>query len=117
MLPKDVNSVFEFRDKSWYVPETYELLERHGASFCAHDMRGSASESIAVGPIAYVRFHGGAGKYWGRYPGDRLLGWADWMLEQSKSGRPVWAYFNNDIHTDAIHDAQTLKSMVGQLRR
>jgi uncharacterized protein YecE (DUF72 family) len=68
VLPKDVNSVFEFRDKSWYVPETYELLERHGASFCAHDMRGSASERIAVGPIAYVRFHGGAGKYWAATP-------------------------------------------------
>ena len=59
---------------------------------------GSASERIAVGPIAYVRFHGGVGKYWGRYSDERLLGWADWMLEQAKSGRPVWAYFNNDIH-------------------
>ena len=117
VLPKDVTSVFEFRAKSWYVPETYELLERHGAAFCTHDMAGSASERIAVGPIAYVRFHGGVGKYWGRYSDERLLGWADWMLGQAKAGRPVWAYFNNDIHAHAIHDAQTLKSMVGQLRR
>jgi uncharacterized protein YecE (DUF72 family) len=116
-LPKDVTSVFEFRAKSWYVPETYELLERHGAAFCTHDMAGSASQRIAVGPIAYVRFHGGVGKYWGRYSDERLLSWADWMLEQARAGRPVWAYFNNDIHAHAIHDAQTLKSMVGQLRR
>ena len=116
-LPKDVTSVFEFRDRSWYAPETYALLERHDASFCTHDMTGSASARIAVGPIAYVRFHGGAGKYWGRYPDERLLSWAHWFLEQSRAGRSVWAYFNNDIHADAIHDAQTLKSMVGQLRR
>ena len=117
MLPKDVSTVFEFRNKSWYVPETYQLLERHRASFCAHDMAGCASERMAVGPVAYIRFHGGKGKYWGRYSDDVLLGWADWMLEQSKAERQVWAYFNNDIHADAIYDAQTLKSIVGQFRR
>ena len=117
ILPRDVVSVFEFRNRSWYVPRTYDLLERYGASFCAHDMPGSASEPIAVGPVAYVRFHGDEGKYWGRYSDEGLLTWADWMLEQRRAGRPVWAYFNNDIDAHAIHDAQTLKSMIGQLRR
>ena len=117
VLPKGVTSVFEFRDKSWYVPETYELLERHGASFCTHDMGGSASQRIAVGPVAYVRFHGGKGKYWGRYSDETLVDWADWMVAQSKAGRQVWAYFNNDIDAHAIHDAQTLKSIAGQLQR
>ena len=117
IVPKDVMNVFEFREKSWYVPETFELLDRYGASFCAHDMPGSASERTATGPIAYVRFHGGEGKYWGRYSDEGLLGWSDWMIAQAQSGRPVWAYFNNDIDAHAIHDAQTLKSMVGQLRR
>ena len=32
-------------------------------------------------------------------------------------GRSVWAYFNNDIMGHAIDDAQTLKSMVGQIDR
>jgi uncharacterized protein YecE (DUF72 family) len=117
LVPKDVANVFEFREKSWYVPATYELLERYGASFCAHDMAGSTSNRIAVGPVAYVRFHGGVGKYWGRYPDEALLSWGDWMVEQARSGRTVWAYFNNDIDAHAIHDAQTLKAMLAQLRR
>ena len=117
LLPKDAVSVFEFREKSWYVPETLALLERYGASFCAHDMPGSASERWAAGPIAYVRLHGAAGKYWGRYPDQNLLSWSDWMAAQAKAGRPVWAYFNNDIHAHAIHDAQTLKAMVAQAAR
>jgi hypothetical protein len=29
----------------------------------------------------------------------------------------VWAYFNNDIDAHAIHDAQTLRSMIGQATR
>ena len=112
-----MTNVFEFRDRSWYVSETLELLERHGASFCVHDMAGSACERAAVGPIAYVRFHGGAGKYWGRYSDEALLSWTDWIVAEARAGRPVWCYFNNDIGADAIHDAQTLKAMVAQAMR
>jgi uncharacterized protein YecE (DUF72 family) len=117
VLPQDVTSVFEFRNRSWYVDGTYELLDRFGASFSIHDMAGSAIERIAVGPIAYLRFHGGAGKYWGRYSDEQLSGWTDWMVAQTGQGRPVWAYLNNDIDAHAIHDAQTLRSMIGQFRR
>jgi uncharacterized protein YecE (DUF72 family) len=117
IAPNDVNAVFEFRDKSWYVPETYALLGRHGAGFCVHDMAGSTSERIAVGPIAYVRFHGGEGKYWGRYSDERLLSWTDWLVAQAREGRTCWCYFNNDIHGAAIEDARTLKAMVRQMSR
>jgi uncharacterized protein YecE (DUF72 family) len=114
IIPRDMINVFEFRDSSWYEEEAYALLDRYGASFCVHDMAGCVSSRTAVGPVAYVRFHGGVGKYWGRYTDQTLLGWADWALDQSRGGRSVWCYFNNDIHGHAIDDARTLKSMVGQ---
>jgi uncharacterized protein YecE (DUF72 family) len=114
LLPRDVVNVFEFRDRSWLVPETYQLLDRYGAAFCVHDMPGSATDRLATGPIIYVRFHGGEGKYWGRYSDEGLLSWSDWIVEQARAGRPAWCYFNNDIDAHAIHDAQTLKAMVAQ---
>jgi uncharacterized protein YecE (DUF72 family) len=117
LVPKDVLNIFEFRDKSWYTDAVFALLDRYGASLCAHDMPGSDSPRVAVGKAAYVRFHGGEGKYWGRYSDERLLEWTDWMLDQARRGRTVWAYFNNDIDAHAIHDALTLKAMVAQLRR
>jgi len=117
IVPGDVTSVFEFRDKSWYVDETYALLDRYGASFCVHDLPGSASPRVAVGPVVYVRFHGGEGKYWGRYSEERLLSWTDWLVDQSRRFSKCWCYFNNDIHGHAIEDARTLKSMVRQMRR
>jgi uncharacterized protein YecE (DUF72 family) len=112
LLPDDLIHVFEFREKSWLDDATFALLDRYGAALCAHDMNGSATGKKAVGPIAYVRFHGSSGKYWGRYHDRTLHGWAEWMDEQARSGRPVWAYFNNDIHADAIHDALALRKMV-----
>jgi uncharacterized protein YecE (DUF72 family) len=117
VVPKDVTNVFEFRDSTWYDDRVFALLEQAGASFCAHDMPGLQSPRLAIGRAAYVRFHGGEGKYWGRYPDERLIEWADWMVAQAKAGRTVWAYFNNDIEAHAIHDARTLQAMVRQLRR
>lgn len=117
LAPQGVANVFEFREPSWYTDETFALLERHGASFCAHDMPGSKSPSIAIGPVAYLRFHGGEGKYWGRYSDECLRNWADWIVAQGRDGRPVWAYFNNDMEAHAIHDAQTLRAMVRQAMR
>ncbi|MDP8993762.1 MAG: DUF72 domain-containing protein [Pseudomonadota bacterium] len=117
LVPKDVVNVFEFREKSWYSAETFALLERHGASFCVHDMPGSASERVSVGPVAYLRFHGGEGKYWGRYSDEGLLSWTDWIVAEARGGRDVWCYFNNDIEAHAIHDALTLKAMVAQAAR
>jgi uncharacterized protein YecE (DUF72 family) len=117
IVPKDVINVFEFREPSWYVGETFDLLERYGASFCVHDMPGSTSERVAVGPAAYVRFHGTQGKYWGRYSDESLQSWADWLVEEARGGREAWAYFNNDIFGHAIEDALTLKSTVGRMLR
>jgi uncharacterized protein YecE (DUF72 family) len=114
LVPTDVGNVFEFREPSWYCDAVLSLLEHYGASFCAHDMPGSKSPALAVGPIAYLRFHGGEGKYWGRYSDECLSDWAVWIAAQARSGRPVWVYFNNDAQAHAIHDAQTLRAMVRQ---
>ena len=116
-LPKDLTPVFEFREKSWLTEETLALLDRHGASFCIHDMPGSATPRWVAGRIAYVRFHGGEGKYRGRYSDKDLLDWSRWMADQARQGRNVWAYFNNDVDAHAIHDAQTLRAMVRQAVR
>ena len=114
LLPPGTASVFEFREPSWYCDGVFALLDRHGAGLAVHDMPGSLSPRIAIGPVAYVRFHGTTGKYVGRYSDEALSGWSDWIVAQAREGRAVWAYFNNDIQGHAIEDAQTLRAMVRQ---
>jgi uncharacterized protein YecE (DUF72 family) len=116
-LPADLEHVVEFRHKNWYDEEVLALLDRHGAGFVSHDMKDLASPRWASGKTVYVRFHGSSGRYHGRYSDEALLDWTDWLLEQSREGRSVWCYFNNDIHGHAIEDARTLRSMVRQMRR
>ena len=117
LLPADLEHVVEFRHRSWYDDTVLDLLDRHGAGFVAHDLKDLESPRWASGKAAYVRFHGTAGKYHGRYGDEALLDWTDWCVAQARLGRSVWCYFNNDIHGHAIEDARTLKSMVGQIAR
>jgi uncharacterized protein YecE (DUF72 family) len=115
-LPADLEHVVEFRHSSWYKEDILTLLDRYGIGFVAHDLRGLVSPRWASGRTAYVRFHGTAGKYHGRYSDDALFEWTDWIMAQAREGRSVWCYFNNDIHGHALDDARTLKNMVAQMR-
>jgi uncharacterized protein YecE (DUF72 family) len=109
LLPRDVPQVIEFRDTTWYAPEVYELLERHRVSLCLHDMPGSATGRLRVGPCVYVRFHGASGRYDGSYPDERLADWAEWLERQARTGVDVYAYFNNDVGGHAPRNALVLR--------
>jgi uncharacterized protein YecE (DUF72 family) len=113
LLPRGFTHVLEFREQGWMADEVLELLDRHGAGFCTHDMRGLDVPRRTTGGIVYVRFHGAGGKYRGRYGRSALRDWADWMIGQAGEGRAVWAYFNNDVEAAAIRDARTLREMIG----
>jgi uncharacterized protein YecE (DUF72 family) len=90
----------------------YRLMEERGVALCLHDMPGSATGRIRVGPFVYVRFHGASGRYDGSYPESRLEPWADWLAEQAASGANVYAYFNNDVGGHAPRDAIKLRELV-----
>jgi uncharacterized protein YecE (DUF72 family) len=111
-LPPGVHHVIEFRDPSWYEERVYGLLNRHRVALCLHDMHGSATERIAVGPCVYVRFHFGTSKYGGRYEDQRLDSWADWLVARIAGGLDVFGYFNNDTGGHAPRDAVRLRDRI-----
>jgi uncharacterized protein YecE (DUF72 family) len=113
-VPRGRSQAVEFRDRRWYHPSVYEVLERHGVALCVHDMQGSASPKRALGPFVYLRFHGSGQRYGGRYPSQRLAAWADRIGEWAGAGLPVWAYFNNDVGGHAVRDATRLREMVAR---
>lgn len=108
-LPRGVRHTVEFRETSWYDERVYELLRRYKVAMCLHDMNGSASERILVGPFVYVRFHHGTNKYGGRYSDARLDDWAEWLSAHAGEGLDVFAYFNNDACGHATRDAVRLR--------
>jgi len=114
-LPRGYRHTIEFREPSWYDDRVYELLRRHNVALCLHDMQGSASGKLVVGPFLYVRFHFGTKRYGGRYADDRLDEWAQWLTARAADGLPVFAYFNNDSGGHAPRDAVRLRQKIGAL--
>jgi uncharacterized protein YecE (DUF72 family) len=108
-LPNDLIHVFEFRDQSWMNDDVFNLLEKTGTSFCAHDMGGLDVPRIATGRVAYVRFHGYDHRYAGKYPEQALRTWAKWLKAEIGEKRDIYAYFNNDANAHAVQDALTLR--------
>ena len=115
VLPRDAQHVLEFREPTWYSPEVQALVRRHGVSICVHDMPGSASGRIRVGPILYVRFHGASGRYDGSYSDAQLEDWAGWLRDALADGVDVYAYFNNDVGGHAPRNALTLRRQLDRL--
>jgi len=107
-LPARRRHAIEFRDPSWYTDEVFRLLETHRVACCVHDMAGSATGRLAVGPFVYARFHGPT-RYSGRYDDGTLDEWARWFADRLQEGAPVFAYFNNDAGGHAPRDALRLR--------
>jgi uncharacterized protein YecE (DUF72 family) len=110
-LPRRRRHAIEFRDPSWYTDRVFALLERRGVALCEHDMEGSATARLGVGPFVYARFHGPR-KYRGRYDDRTLERWAEWMAARRADGQPVYAYFNNDMNAQAPRDAVRLRRLL-----
>jgi uncharacterized protein YecE (DUF72 family) len=113
-LPRTRRHTIEFRDASCYSDAVFALLERHKVALCLHDMAGSATGKLTVGPFVYVRFHG-TQKYTGRYSDATLESWAEWLADRARDGFPVYAYFNNDTRGHAPRDAARLKTALAAL--
>lgn len=57
----------------------------------------------------YLRFHGPYEFAASRYGKELLMPWAEKTVHWLSRGLDVFAYFNNDTHGHAIHDARDLK--------
>jgi uncharacterized protein YecE (DUF72 family) len=100
----------EVREASWLHDEVYEVLRRHGAALCIHDLLAGHPWELTA-DWAYVRFHGPDAvdhPYQGLYGADRLVPVAETMRSWTASGVDVYAYFNNDDSGFAVQDARWL---------
>jgi uncharacterized protein YecE (DUF72 family) len=101
----------EFRDPRWFTPEVYDVLHRHRAALCIHDMIPEHPREITADWV-YMRFHGG--HYDGNYDDATLRAYAKEIEAYLASGLDVYVYFNNDLHGHAVRNAATLKAVLSR---
>jgi uncharacterized protein YecE (DUF72 family) len=112
MLPADLQYAVEFRDKSWFCDEVFELLRENGVSFCIASLPGLSCPSVVTGPIVYVRMHGAEIKYGDSYDEEQLRNWSGCLRGFLDQGLDTFVYFNNDAYAYAVKNARELKRLV-----
>jgi len=108
-------TAIEFRHRSWYTGDVYDLLQHYDMGMVIHDMPASAAPLQVVGDdTVYLRFHGPQGGYKGSYADDFLYEYAQYIKEWEDEGKTVYAYFNNTMG-DALINLQQLNRYVKQI--
>jgi uncharacterized protein YecE (DUF72 family) len=108
----------EFRDPDWLHESVFDALRAHDVALCIHDLLADHPRVVTAG-WTYLRFHGPslARRYTGRYSPQALTAAARWIEEQSRAGRDVYAYFDNDTAGAAVKDARRLLGYLADGRR
>ncbi len=107
--PKRRRWAVEFRDPTWLCDEIFEVLRRHGAALCIHDLIPDHPRVVTADWV-YLRFHGAGDG--GDYPHQALSGAARRVEGHLCEGRDVFAFFNNDAHGYAVANAADLRRYV-----
>lgn len=105
----------EFRNESWYIPETTELLNAYRAGMVVHDFP-KAKMPVVNGQVdfVYMRFHGPTGNYRDSYSDEVLDEKGAWINELVASGKDVYAYFNNTAG-NAFENARYLQRRIARI--
>lgn len=102
----------EFRNRSWYKDEVYEMLDNYTCGMVIQDMPKSLTPMVDMATdFVYLRFHGPGGGYRGSYTDSFLYEYAQYIHEWLGDGKRVYAYFNNTMG-DAINNLMTLNRFV-----
>ena len=117
MLPRCYPYAFEFRHKSWYDDDVYDLLHAHDVSLCLSDHHDAPSPWEVTARHVYVRGHGPDGHYKDHYPDKTLRGWKRHIVKWRRQRRTVFIYFDNDQKGAAPSDALRLLEMLRHSRR
>lgn len=111
-LPAKHRYSFEFRNATWYDETIYALLKSYGCAFCIYHLDRHLSPLMVTADFVYVRLHGPAGRYQGRYSTAVLKTWMKRCREWQAAGKDVYVYFDNDQEGYAVANAQTLSGMI-----
>ncbi len=102
----------EFRNRSWYEEDIYELLNSFKTSLVIQDIPKSPTPLIDhKSDFLYLRFHGPTGNYRESYSEDFLKEYSSLIKVWIAEGKTVYVYFNNTMG-DAFNNLKMLNGFI-----
>jgi uncharacterized protein YecE (DUF72 family) len=104
---------FEFRHRSWFVDDVYEMLREHGAALVIGDHPERPFQTYEMTTDwTFVRFHYGKRGRRGNYSETELETWAE-RIAGWREKVEVLAYFNNDWEGFAVKNGLWMRKALG----
>jgi uncharacterized protein YecE (DUF72 family) len=102
-------NVLEFRHESWWQPRIYDALAAKNIAFSGMSHPSLPSDLIHNTSLLYYRFHGSEELYASNYD-DAFLDKFSEELQALNNVKKGFIFFNNDINTYAVYNAQYLQN-------
>ena len=117
-LPGDVRYAVEFRNRTWYTPETVALLSSHQVCWAATEYGQLPKKVEATTDFQYIRLIGQHRRFslHDRVQMDVLTNlnwWQDRILELPDKVQKIYGFFNNDYSGHAPATALKFMEMIG----
>jgi uncharacterized protein YecE (DUF72 family) len=95
VLPRGVRAAFEFRHDSWFIPDMYSLLRRHGVGLCMHDADDHTTPMEITAAFTYIRLRRSG------YTDEQRRQWQERIRSWSSEGVEVFAYVKHEDNPEA----------------
>jgi uncharacterized protein YecE (DUF72 family) len=90
ILPRGVQSAFEFRNLSWFSDEIFDLLKKYQRALCVAETEERVTPDVVTADFCYYRYRKPT------YTGEERAGMVQRMREHVAAGRNVFAYFKHE---------------------
>ena len=90
ILPRGVQSAFEFRNVSWFSDEIFELLKKYNRALCIAETEERVTPDVVTADFNYYRYRKPT------YTGEERAAMVQHMREHIDAGRNVFAYFKHE---------------------
>lgn len=104
-------NVVEFRHASWWNEQVYKALAHKNISFCGMSHPDLPKDLISNTSLFYYRMHGEGQLYASNYTTDQLITLAN-SIKSKPAIKDAYVFFNNDIHTYAVHNAKEMLGLI-----
>eukprot|EP00586_Coscinodiscus_wailesii_P004412 CAMPEP_0172483382 /NCGR_PEP_ID=MMETSP1066-20121228/10362_1 /TAXON_ID=671091 /ORGANISM="Coscinodiscus wailesii, Strain CCMP2513" /LENGTH=423 /DNA_ID=CAMNT_0013247221 /DNA_START=241 /DNA_END=1512 /DNA_ORIENTATION=+ len=119
LVPNGTKIALEFRHRSWYCPEVYHVLRRHGFAICENvspdgsSIRVPPEDTVTAGTWSYTRFHKRGDRDVTCYADEQLVTEAEKIADRAMKGVTQFVFFLNDHECHGPENARSLARFVG----
>jgi uncharacterized protein YecE (DUF72 family) len=118
-LPSDVRYAVEFRNRTWGIPRTLDLLHEHRCALVAAEYLSRPGKVHVTTDVLYVRLIGQHQRFEELNHeqldvSDSLRWWNEQIAPVAERVETAWCFFNNDFSGYSIATANRFKSLAGQ---